>query len=154
MVLGIGGPPAPAQTRPQLPEIVVNAPSPIVRARPRPAAPRVVTAPAPAAPEAPAAPAELPPGWLPIVADQFATVTVVTREELQRSPGGTLGDVLFAKPGITGSSFAPGAASRPIVRGLDNYRVRIQENGIDYQRRVGARRGPCRAVGPAVGREN
>ncbi len=44
--------------------------------------------------------------------------------------GGTLGDVLFAKPGITGSSFAPGAASRPIVRGLDTYRVRIQENGI------------------------
>ena len=34
------------------------------------------------------------------------------------------------KPGITGSSFAPGASSRPIVRGLDSYRVRIQENGI------------------------
>ena len=121
---------APAQT--QLPEIVVTAPSPIVRARPRPPA-RVVTAPAaPEAPptEAPPAPAELPPGWLPIVADQFATVTVVTREELQRTPGGTLGDVLFAKPGITGSSFAPGASSRPIVRGLDTYRVRIQENGI------------------------
>lgn len=30
----------------------------------------------------------------------------------------------------TSSSFAPGAASRPIVRGLDNYRVRIQENGV------------------------
>ena len=82
------------------------------------------------APETPPAPAELPPGWLPIVADQFATVTVVTREEIQRTPGGTLGDVLFAKPGITGSSFAPGAASRPIVRGLDTYRVRVQENGI------------------------
>src|SRR5262249_27873687 len=27
------------------------------------------------------------------------------------------------------STFAPGA-SRPIVRGLDNYRVRIQENGL------------------------
>ncbi len=34
------------------------------------------------------------------------------------------------EPGITGSSFAPGAASRPIIRGLDNHRVRIQENGI------------------------
>ena len=119
------------QTPPEeLPEIVVSAPSPIARARPRPAAPRVLTAPAPAAPEASPAPAEFPPGWLPIVADQFATVSVVTREELQRTPGGTLGDVLFAKPGITGSSFAPGAASRPIVRGLDTYRVRIQENGI------------------------
>jgi iron complex outermembrane receptor protein len=49
---------------------------------------------------------------------------------LQRSTGPTLGDVLFSKPGITSSTFAPGAASRPIVRGLDNYRVRIQENGI------------------------
>src|SRR5262245_35584579 len=102
MVVAFGGQPAQAQTPTQeLPEIVVNAPSPIVRARPRPAAPRVVTAPAPAAPEAapvPAAPAEPPPGWLPIVADQFATVTVVSREELQRSGGGTLGDVLFAKP--------------------------------------------------------
>ena len=67
---------------------------------------------------------------MPIVADQFATVTVVPNDELRRSPGATLGDVLFAKPGITGSSFAPGAASRPIVRGLDNYRVRIQENGV------------------------
>jgi iron complex outermembrane receptor protein len=71
-----------------------------------------------------------PQGVLPIVADQFATVTVVTNEELRRSPGATLGDVLFSKPGVTGSTFAPGAASRPIVRGLDNYRVRIQENGV------------------------
>ena len=37
IVIGVGGHPAAAQT--QLPEIVVNAPSPIVRARPRPAAP-------------------------------------------------------------------------------------------------------------------
>ena len=34
------------------------------------------------------------------------------------------------RPGITGSSFAPGASSRPIIRGLDVNRVRIQENGI------------------------
>ena len=69
-------------------------------------------------------------GTLPIVTDQFATVTVVPSEELQRSPGSTLGDVLFAKPGITGSSFAPGASSRPIVRGLDVNRVGIVDNGI------------------------
>ena len=69
-------------------------------------------------------------GTLPIVTDQFATVTVVPNEEIRRSAGGTLGDLLFDKPGITGSSFAPGASSRPIVRGLDIHRVRIQENGI------------------------
>lgn len=60
----------------------------------------------------------------------FATVTVVPSEEILRTPSATLGDLLFDKPGITGSTFAPGAASRPVVRGLDNYRVRIQENGL------------------------
>ena len=61
---------------------------------------------------------------------QFATVTVVPNEEIRRNGGSTLGDLLFSKPGITGSSFAPGASSRPIIRGLDVNRVRIQENGI------------------------
>ena len=37
---------------------------------------------------------------------------------------------MFDKPGITGSSFAPGASSRPIIRGLDVNRVGIVENGI------------------------
>ena len=69
-------------------------------------------------------------GALPIVTDQFATVTVVPNEELRRTPSATLGDLLFAKPGITGSSFAPGAASRPVIRGLDVNRVGITENGI------------------------
>ena len=45
-------------------------------------------------------------------------------------PGGTLGDVLLNKAGITGSCFAPGASSRPIIRGLDVNRVGIVENGV------------------------
>src|SRR5262249_2338079 len=112
-----------------LPEVVVRAPSPIVHRTParRPSAPS--QAPAPAE-QAPAAPAEATlPGTLPIVTDQFATVTVVPNEEIRRNPGGTLGDMLFGKPGITGSSFAPGASSRPIIRGLDVNRVGIVENG-------------------------
>ena len=48
----------------------------------------------------------------------------------RRSPARTLGDLLATRPGISSSSFAPGAASRPVIRGLDNHRVRIQENGI------------------------
>ncbi len=111
-----------------LPEVVVRAPSPIVHRAParRPSAPAAPAAPAPA----PAPPAEASlPGTLPIVTDQFATVTVVPNEEIRRSTGGTLGDMLFAKPGITGSSFAPGASSRPIIRGLDVNRVGIIENG-------------------------
>ena len=69
-------------------------------------------------------------GVLPIVTDQFATVTVVPNEEIRRTGGATLGDLLFSKPGITGSSFAPGASSRPVIRGLDVNRVGIVENGI------------------------
>ncbi len=118
-----------AQT--QLPEIRVTAPSPIVRRAPaRPAA----SSPAPAAeapPETtPPVPEVLQAGVLPIVTDQFATVTVVPNEELRRTPASTMGDLLFSKPGITGSSFAPGASSRPIIRGLDVNRVGIVENGV------------------------
>src|SRR5215212_1200418 len=124
-LLPLCGPEATAQETLSLPQINVTAPSPIVRRRP-PAPPSTTAAPA----AAPAAPAEIPmQGALPVVTDQFATVTVVPKEEIQRSPGSTLGDVLFSKPGITGSSFAPGASSRPIIRGLDVNRVGIVENG-------------------------
>jgi iron complex outermembrane receptor protein len=116
-----------AQETLELPQITVTAPSPIVRRRPA----KPPTDAVPVAPAAPVAPADIPLlGTLPIVTDQFGTVTVVPTEEIKRSGGGTLGDLLFSKPGITGSSFAPGAASRPIVRGLDMHRVRLQENGI------------------------
>ena len=132
---------ATAQTA--LPEITVTAPSPIVRRKPvaqptpvrvsrgtarnRPATPQPqpqqpVTAPAPAL--------AAQPGVLPIVTDQFATVTVVPNDEIRRSGGGSLGDLLNNKPGITGSSFAPGSSSRPIIRGLDSNRVGIVENGV------------------------
>ena len=100
----------------QLPQITVNAPSPIQRG--------------PAPEDAVPLQGTLLQGTLPIVTDQFATVTAMPSAEIQRSTGATLGDVLQSKPGITSSGFAPGAASRPVVRGLDNYRVRIQENGL------------------------
>jgi iron complex outermembrane recepter protein len=120
-----------AQSQTALPEIVVTAPSPIVRRAPErssaPAtAPAVPAQPAPVTPS----PGDALPGTLPIVTDQFATITVVPNEEIRRTGGGTLGDLLFDKPGITGSSFAPGASSRPVVRGLDVNRVGIVENGI------------------------
>ena len=124
----------------QLPEITVTSPSPIVRRNVVPArAPVRVSravpgrtrtpAPAPQAQPTPAATAPQP-GVLPIVTDQFATVTVVPNDEIRRQGGATLGDLLFSKPGITGSSFAPGASSRPIIRGLDVNRVGIFENGV------------------------
>ncbi|MBM3626085.1 MAG: Plug domain-containing protein, partial [Alphaproteobacteria bacterium] len=127
--IGLFGDVTSAMAQQALPTIQVGAASPIARSKTI-AAPQSPHAPGgrsrsvarPSGPE-PRDTEVAPQGVLPIVADQFATVTVVTNKELRRSPGATLGDVLFAKPGVTGSSFAPGAASRPIVRGLDNYRV-------------------------------
>ena len=124
---------AAAQTA--LPPIVVTAPRPIFRPAPARPAPIRTVAPGPRArtpaPQPSAPEPTLPLGALPIVTDQFATVTVIPTEELRRTPASTLGDLLFAKPGITGSSFAPGASSRPIIRGLDVNRVGIVENGTN-----------------------
>src|SRR5829696_9635390 len=90
---------ASSQEAPQaLPAITVTAPSPIVRrapARPRPrpavtvapSRPTRTAAPAPAPEPPPSAAPEAPlPGTLPVVTDQFATVTVVPNEEIRRSP--------------------------------------------------------------------
>ena len=102
-----------AQAQVALPDIIVTSPSPI-------------QAPSQGGAVAPAGDAI---GVLPVVEQAFAPVTVVTQSELQRTPGASLGDILMDKPGISGSSYAAGA-NRPIIRGLDNNRVRIQENGI------------------------
>jgi iron complex outermembrane recepter protein len=125
-----------------LPDVNVTAPSPIVKRKPavvvraparvaqtagRTRGPAPQTQPVPSAPAAPT-PQQ---GVLPIVTDQFATVTVVPNEEIRRTGTAQLGDLLFSKPGITGSTFAPGAASRPIIRGLDVNRVGIFENGVN-----------------------
>jgi iron complex outermembrane receptor protein len=59
----------------------------------------------------------------------FVPVTVATGFEVALQPGATITDALQNKPGISGSTFAPGS-NRPIIRGLDTYRVRVQENGI------------------------
>ena len=118
----------------ELPTISVTAPSPIVRRKPAPVREpaRVVrTAPGRNAGTPSEAVAAAPQrGVLPVVTDQFATVTVIQNEELRRSGAATLGDLLANKPGITASGYAPGAASRPIIRGLDVNRVGIVENGI------------------------
>jgi iron complex outermembrane receptor protein len=118
-----------AQAQVTLPEIKVQAPSPIVRRAPA-RAPTAAAAAETAEQVVPPVQTGVQPGTLIVVTDQFATVTVVPNEEIRRNGASTLGDLLFSKPGITGSEFAPGAASRPIIRGLDVNRVGILENGI------------------------
>ncbi len=98
-----------------LPELSVTSPSPIVSGR------------------GGAGASAFPAGVLPVVTDTFSPVTVVTAEQIARDQPRTLGDALSDRPGISASTYAPGAASRPIIRGLDNSRVRIQENGVGIQ---------------------
>ena len=59
----------------------------------------------------------------------FVPLTLVPEREIVATPGANLADSLQYRPGIAGSTFTPGA-NRPVIRGLDNYRVRVQENGI------------------------
>ncbi|MBS7813487.1 TonB-dependent receptor [Roseococcus pinisoli] len=68
----------------------------------------------------------------PIAGDQpgtFVPVTDLDRERIAQDPARSLGDVMRDEPGLSATTFAPGA-SRPIIRGLDNFRVRLQENGF------------------------
>jgi iron complex outermembrane receptor protein len=61
--------------------------------------------------------------------DQSQSVAQIPRDELFTSGGFGLGDALRNVPGVTSSSFSPGAA-RPVIRGFDASRVRVTENGI------------------------
>ena len=116
----------------ELPAVVVTTPSPV--SKPKKAKRSSPAASAPSSGEAAAAPPtptlELQPLPGAIVDDQaFVAVTVATQRELEANGGATITDTLQLKPGISGTTFAPGA-DRPIIRGLDSYRVRTQENGI------------------------
>ena len=113
---------------------MVTTPSPVAkpkkakRSTPPPSAP--TSGEAAATPPVPTPGPDLQPLPGAIVDDQaFVAVTVATQRELEANGGATITDTLQLKPGISGTTFAPGA-DRPIIRGLDSYRVRTQENGI------------------------
>ncbi|MDC7785910.1 TonB-dependent receptor [Rhodoplanes sp. TEM] len=136
-----------AQTAGDLPAVTVAQPkprpkpAPTVRARPRPRpAPAATATPAPAAAvAAPAVPSG--PRWnepvttalqgtpAGVQATSTGPATTATESQIIRDPAAQLGDVLFTRPGVTSTTFAPGA-SRPVIRGLESVRVRVQENGI------------------------
>jgi iron complex outermembrane recepter protein len=59
----------------------------------------------------------------------FQPVSAIARDDLLARIQPTLGETLSTQPGVTGTSFAPGA-SRPVIRGLGADRVRILDNGI------------------------
>lgn len=67
----------------------------------------------------------------PFVADLdlLAGSSVVTGDELVRTVRGQIGDTLTSQPGVSATSFSPGA-SRPVLRGFQGERVRVLTDGL------------------------
>jgi len=61
--------------------------------------------------------------------DVAQATTVLAGEELALRAQPTLGETLAQEPGVSSTSFAPGA-SRPVIRGFTGERVRILQNGL------------------------
>jgi len=61
--------------------------------------------------------------------DVLASTSVMQGVELQRSLDGQLGETLAKLPGVSATSFSPGA-SRPILRGFSGERVKVLVDGI------------------------
>jgi iron complex outermembrane recepter protein len=62
--------------------------------------------------------------------DTAQAVTVLSEDDLKLRTESTLGDTLASQPGIGGSGFTAGA-SRPIIRGQADNRVRVLNNGTE-----------------------
>ena len=61
--------------------------------------------------------------------DMLAGTSILEGEDLQRNLDGQIGEVLARVPGVSATSFSPGA-SRPVLRGFQGDRVRVLVDGI------------------------
>ena len=130
-------PPTGAAPTVTVPQVTVEAPKPRPARRAAPAAPartatRPPSAPRPTpTPTPPTTPATTTAGQ-PAAASPFQpppSLDIITGNQIQASPAQSFGNLLFTTPGATSAGLSP-AASRPVLRGLDDFRVRVQENGI------------------------
>src|SRR5499427_3844453 len=120
-----------------IPQVTVEAPKPRPARRTAPAAPARTTTPSPPPPAPPtttpppAAPTTTTAGQ-PAAASPFQpppSLNTITGNQIQATPAQSFGNLFFTMPGATSAGLAPGA-SRPVLRGLDDFRVRVQENGV------------------------
>ena len=56
--------------------------------------------------------------------------SVLTGDDLDKARGQTIADSLSDTPGVSQTQFGP-TANRPIIRGMDKFRVRMLQNGTD-----------------------
>ncbi len=61
--------------------------------------------------------------------DILGNVSVLEGDELARDIRGQIGDTLTRQPGVSATSFSPGA-SRPVLRGFSGERVKVLTDGI------------------------
>jgi iron complex outermembrane recepter protein len=130
-------PPTGAAPTVTVPQVTVEASKPRPARRAAPAAPaRTVTRPPPAPPPAaaptpPTTPTTTTPGQ-PAAASAFqppSSLNTITSNQIQASQAQSFGNLLFTTPGATSAGLSP-AGSRPVLRGLGDFRVRVQENGV------------------------
>jgi iron complex outermembrane receptor protein len=62
--------------------------------------------------------------------DKAQSVTILNENTLKEKAAPTLGDTLANEPGVAGSGFTPGA-SRPVIRGQADNRIRVLNNGTE-----------------------
>src|SRR5262249_40788197 len=118
-------------------QVTVEAPKPRPARRTAPAAPARTTTPRPPPPHPPTTtPPPAPPttttAGQPAAASPFQpppSLNTITGNQIQARPAQSFGNLFFTMPGATSAGLAPGA-SRPVLRGLDDFRVRVQENGV------------------------
>jgi iron complex outermembrane receptor protein len=116
--------PAPVPSE-ALPQVTVEAPTP--RRRAAPAAP--ATRPARRPPSTPSTTQQPTTPSTTTQAAPYAPLSTVSGEQIQASESKSIGGLFFTTPGATSAGLAPGA-QRPILRGLADFRVRVQENGV------------------------
>jgi iron complex outermembrane receptor protein len=61
--------------------------------------------------------------------DVLSGTSLIEGRELQREMNGQIGEILAKQPGVSATSFSPGA-SRPVLRGFEGERVKILIDGI------------------------
>jgi iron complex outermembrane receptor protein len=66
----------------------------------------------------------------PNVSDATQAWSVLSGDELKKAKGATIAGTLSETPGVSQTGFGP-AANRPIIRGMDKFRVRVLQNGTD-----------------------
>ena len=66
----------------------------------------------------------------PSVSETTQAWSVLSGDELEKAKGTTIAETLSNTPGVSQTHFGP-AANRPIIRGMDKFRVRMLQNGTD-----------------------